>query len=80
MSDLIHHPAFVPGLVFGLVLLANLTFFLRREWEANHRAADYARINYPLDTPTLRRWRITAGRLHPDIIWNIGGGLLPSYV
>ncbi len=70
MSDLIQHPAFVPSLVFGLVLLANLAYFLRREWEANHRAADYARINYPLDTPTLRRWRITAGRLHPEIVWN----------
>lgn len=49
MQDLIQHPAVIPGLAFGLILAANLFVFLRREWEANHRAADYSRINLPLD-------------------------------
>jgi hypothetical protein len=70
MSSLIQHPAFDPGMIFGLVLLANLYVFLRREWEANHRAAAYARINYPLDTPTLRHWGIRGQRLYPEIVWN----------
>lgn len=70
MSDFVHHPAFVPGFIFGFVLLANLYVLFRREWEANHRAADYARINYPLDTPTLRRWKIRDQRLYPEIVWN----------
>ena len=70
MSDLIQQPALVAGIFFGLALLANLVVFLRREWEANHRAASYAEINTPLDTPTLRRWQIRRGCLHPEIVWN----------
>jgi hypothetical protein len=59
-----------PGLIFGLILAANLFVFLRREWESNHRAADYSRINLPLDVPTLRDWRIRSNRFSPRISWN----------
>ena len=70
MHDPLLHPAFIPGLVFGLILIANLIVYLRREWEANHRAADYSRINLPLDVPTLTGWRIRSNRLYPRISWN----------
>jgi len=70
LSDLIHHPALIPGLLFGFLFLTNLYLFLRREWEGNHRAADYARINTPLDNPTIGRLKIRSGRLYPEIIWN----------
>jgi hypothetical protein len=71
MSSLLQHPAFWFALLVLLLLLANLGLFLQREWEASHRAVDYARLNYPLDTPTLRRWHIDRnGRLRPDIVWS----------
>ncbi|MEZ5275202.1 MAG: transglutaminase-like domain-containing protein [Opitutaceae bacterium] len=70
MHDCLLHPATVSALVFVLILAANLVVFLRREWESNHRAADYSRINIPLDVPTLRDWRIQSDRLYPRICWN----------
>lgn len=70
MHEIILHPTFLAGLLFGLILAANLIVFLRREWEANHRAADTFRINVPLEVPTLTNWRIRSDRLYPRISWN----------
>ena len=70
MQDLVQHPAFIPALVTLGFLATNLWVFFRREWESNHRKADYAEINYPSDTPSLLSWRISRQRLYPKIIWN----------
>lgn len=71
MASLFQHPAFWFTLL-GLVLLAaNLCFFLKREWEASHRAVDYARLNFPLDAPSLRCWHLDGNsRLRPEIVWS----------
>lgn len=71
MTTLFAHPAFWLALACVLLLIANLWVFLTREWEGSHRATDYARLNFPLDAPTLRRWKIDGrGRLRPDIVWS----------
>jgi hypothetical protein len=70
MSELIHHPAFWSGLFLLLMLAANLYVFLTREWEASHRAVDYARLFFPSDRPTIRQWRIDQDTFAPEIIWN----------
>lgn len=71
MSALLHHPALCLGLLFGLLLLVNVGYFLRREWEGSHRRVDYAQIYYPTDAPTVRRWRIDGdARMMPEIVWN----------
>ena len=70
MSEIIQHPLFVPALVFALFVIANLYVYFTREWEANHRAVDYAQINYPSDTPSLLQWKIKGNQLYPEIVWN----------
>ncbi|MFI5356555.1 MAG: transglutaminase domain-containing protein [Opitutales bacterium] len=71
MTPLTLHPAFWFALALGLLFIANLYVFLTREWEASHSAVDYAQIYYPLDVPTLRRWRFLPGnRIDPVIAWN----------
>lgn len=70
MSEFIQHPAFFPGLAVILFLVANLWVFLRREWEGNHKAVDYAQIYYPLDAPSIREWKIKGNRYYPQIRWN----------
>jgi len=70
MQDVVQNPAFIPALVTLVIVGANLWVFFRREWESNHRKADYAQINYPSDTPSLLRWRISGQRLYPEIIWD----------
>jgi hypothetical protein len=70
MNELLQHPALIPGVSLLVFLCANIWVYLRREWEANHRAVDYARINYPLDAPTLRKWKMDGNRYYPKIVWN----------
>ncbi|MCF7687235.1 MAG: transglutaminase-like domain-containing protein [Cephaloticoccus sp.] len=70
MRELFQNPAFWPALIFACLLAANLWVFLTREWESNHRAVDYARINHPLDAPSIRRWQLQDNLLEPEIIWN----------
>ncbi len=70
MNEFIQHPAAIPGISLLFFLLANLWVFFRREWEANHQAVDYAQLNYPLDTPSLLRWKIIGNRFYPKIVWN----------
>ena len=69
MSELIHYPAFWSGLFILLLLAANLYVFFTREWEASHRAVDYARLFFPSDRPTIRKWHIEPGALTPEIVW-----------
>lgn len=71
MSQLITLPAFWCALLCAGLFAANVYVFLKREWEASHRGVDYAQLNYPLDAPTIRRWRIGRDlRLCPEIVWN----------
>jgi len=70
MTELASHPSFWHLAIFAAILLANLWVFWRREWEANHRPADYAQLNYPTDRPTLRRWKISGLHFRPEIVWN----------
>ncbi len=64
------HPAFWLALACLLLLAANLYIFLTRNWEASHRAVDYAQLNYPLDAPTLCHWELDGdGRMRPELAW-----------
>ncbi len=67
---MLSHPAFWLALAVVVLVAANLACFLKRDWEGSHRPVDYAQLNYPADTPTLRRWRIDGDRrLMPEIVW-----------
>ena len=71
MSALFQHPSFWFGLATVLLLAANLFVFLTRNWEESLFPTDYARLHYPLDRPTLRRWKLKRdGLLHLDLAWN----------
>jgi hypothetical protein len=70
MSALFQHPAFWFSLAFVALLAANVYVFLTRSWEESLYPVDYARLYYPLDVPTLRRWKIEPGnQLRVEIIW-----------
>ena len=71
MSSLLESPAFWLFLAFLALLAANLVVFHTRNWEESLYPVDYARLNYPLDVPTLRRWKVEASnRLHLEVAWN----------
>jgi len=71
MSSLLQHPAFWLAIAFLALLAANLYVFHTRNWEESLYPTDYARLNYPLDVPTLRRWKIeSANQLRIEIAWN----------
>ena len=68
---LFQHPVFWFAAAFLLLLAANLYVFFTRNWEESLYPADYARLHYPLDVPTLRQWKISGGnQLQLEIIWN----------
>ncbi len=46
------------GLLFLLLLAANLYVFLDREWESSFYPTTYATLYYPLDVPTIREWKV----------------------
>jgi hypothetical protein len=71
MSHLLHQPVVWYALAFALLLGANLYVFATRNWEESLYPTNYARLHYPLDVPTLRRWKL-AGRnlLRLEIIWD----------
>ncbi len=53
------------------VLAANLYVLFTRDWESSYLPESYATLNYPLDVPTLRQWRIAPGNvLDLDLVWN----------
>lgn len=55
-----------------LVLAANLAVFFNRAWEDSFYPSDYATLNYPLDTPTLRAWKVESRDvLRLDLAWNV---------
>lgn len=71
MPPLLTEPVVWLALLTLTLLGANLWLLLHRNWEASHRATDYARLYHPLDVPTIRRWRWQGGRrLLPVIVWN----------
>jgi len=56
---------------FLLLLVANLYVFLTRGFEDSYYPSNYATLNYPTDTPTLREWQVESGnRLRPVLVWN----------
>ena len=57
--------------LFLLLLAANLYVFFTRPWEASLYPSNYATLNYPTDTPTIREWKFESPtRLRPELIWN----------
>ncbi len=71
MSFLLQHPAFWFALAFLALLAANLVVFHTRNWEESLYPVDYARLNYPLDVPTLRQWKVESGnQLRLEVVWN----------
>ena len=71
MSLLFQHPAFWFALAVIALLAANVYVFLTRNWEESLYPVDYARLYYPLDVPTLRRWKVESGsQLRLEIVWN----------
>jgi transglutaminase-like putative cysteine protease len=64
-------PTFWLAAAFLLLLAANLFVFLKRDWEASFRPSSYATLNYPLDVPTLREWKLEGpDSLRLDLAWN----------
>ena len=71
MCPLCQHPVLWFAAAFLLFLAANLYVLLTRNWEESLYPTDYARLNYPLDVPTLRKWTHEPNnRLRLEIIWN----------
>ena len=46
------------GLLFLLLLVANLYVFFSREWESSYFPTSYATLYYPVDIPTIRTWEV----------------------
>lgn len=81
MCPLLQHHAFWFALAFLLLLAANLYVFLNRNWEESLFPTSYARLNYPLDVPTIRRWHIeSSSRLRLDVAWNISPDIWQLFV
>lgn len=54
-----------------LILGANLYVFFTRDWESSYAPESYTTLNYPLDAPTLRGWKVEKGNvLRLDLAWN----------
>ncbi len=71
MSSLFLHPAFWFAVASVALLAANFYVFVTRNWEESLYPVDYARLNYPLDVPTLRQWKVEAdNQLRIKIVWN----------
>jgi len=71
MTSLFHHPALWCALALLLLFAANLYVFLRRDWEESLYPTNYARLYYPLDIPTIRRWKVErSDLLCLDLAWN----------
>ena len=71
MSSLLQHPAFWFSVAFLALLAANIVVFLTRNWEESLYPVDYARLNYPLDVPTIRRWKIEGSKqVRLEVAWN----------
>jgi hypothetical protein len=71
MNSLFQHPALWCALALLLLFAANLYVFLRRNWEESLYPTNYARLYYPLDIPTIRRWKVERGDLLClDLAWN----------
>ncbi len=71
MSFLTQHPAFWLALAFLALLAANLYVFLTRNWEESLYPVDYARLNYALDVPTIRQWKIEGSQqMRLEVAWN----------
>ena len=70
MSFLTHHPALWLAVAFLALFAANLYVFVTRNWEESLYPVDYARLNYPLDVPTIRQWKIEGSqRVRLDVAW-----------
>lgn len=70
MSFVTQHPAFWLALAFLALLAANLYVFLTRNWEESLYPVDYARLNYALDVPTIRQWKIEGSQLvRLEVAW-----------
>ena len=41
-----------------ILLIANLYVFFTREWESSFYPTTYATLYYPLDVPTIRKWKV----------------------
>lgn len=56
------------GVLFLVILAANLYVFFTREWESSFSPASYATLYYVLDVPTIREWKVLErDRLQLDI-------------
>lgn len=63
MNHLFQSPACWFAVAFVVILVANFYVLLTRNWEESLYPVDYARLNYPLDVPTIRRWQIKRSNL-----------------
>ncbi len=71
MCSLCSHPTLWLAGAFVLILALNLYVLLTRNWEESLYPTSYSRLNYPLDVPTLRKWKhLRHNRLSLEIIWN----------
>lgn len=51
-----------------LLLAANFIVFFSRDWESSYYPVSYATLYYPLDVPTIRRWKaVERDRLQLDL-------------
>jgi hypothetical protein len=46
------------GMLFFVIVCANLYMFFTREWESSYFPTTYATLYYPLDLPTVRTWEL----------------------
>jgi len=50
--------SYFAAFVFLLAVIANLYLFFSREWESSFAPTSYATLYYPLDIPTIRKWKL----------------------
>lgn len=45
------------SVLLTVLIAANIWYFLDREWEASFYPTSYATLYYPMDVPTIQRWK-----------------------
>ena len=64
-------PSLLLAILFFILLIANLWYFLTREWESSFYPTSYATLYYPLDVPTISDWKmIDKNTVQANISWN----------
>jgi hypothetical protein len=58
-------------ILFVLLLIANVWYFLARDWESSYFPANYATLYYPKDIPAIESWHANSLReIEVKINWN----------